>query len=232
MDFRLLRVILRYDNENQTPGRHERPTPEGIEEIEFPRMMELRDGFINEIQDLPWPRTHSKSRTDSARITSKSLASDSVGRKLEKSSTNRGAAFILNFEDFDDVEGLIGRVNLQLLDVVASERPESIRETARLVDCDYKEVHRNLKEVQALGVIEFTTDGNSKRPILRDGAKAIDLSITFPVDTDTSNSPSHQETSAWERNSVRMSAGRWVRSTTPSPMSDPVNGGEIGLGRW
>lgn len=46
-------VILRYDNENRTPGRHECHTPDGIEEIEFPGMMELRDRFLNEIQDLP-----------------------------------------------------------------------------------------------------------------------------------------------------------------------------------
>lgn len=46
-------VILRYDNENQTPGRHERHTPDGIEEIEFPGMMELRDRFLNEIQNRP-----------------------------------------------------------------------------------------------------------------------------------------------------------------------------------
>jgi predicted transcriptional regulator len=106
------------------------------------------------------------------------------------------AAFILNFEDLGDVERLMRRLNLQLLDIVASERPESIRETARLVDRDYKEVHRNLKELEALGVIEFTSDGNSKRPILRDGTEAIDLSITFPIDSDTSNSTSRQETSA------------------------------------
>lgn len=106
------------------------------------------------------------------------------------------AAFVLNFEDLDDVERLMRRLNLQLLDVVASERPESIRETARLVERDYKEVHRNLKELEALGVIEFTTDGNSKRPILRDGTEAIDLSITFPIDTDTSNSTSRRESSA------------------------------------
>jgi hypothetical protein len=46
-------VVLRYDNENRTPGRHERHTPDGIEEIEFPGMMELRDRFLNEIQNLP-----------------------------------------------------------------------------------------------------------------------------------------------------------------------------------
>jgi predicted transcriptional regulator len=105
------------------------------------------------------------------------------------------AAFILNFEDLDDVERLMRRLNLQLLDTVASERPESIRETARLVDRDYKEVHRNLEELEALGVIEFTTDGNRKRPILREGTEAIDLSITFPIDTDTSESASRRETS-------------------------------------
>lgn len=46
-------TILRYDNENRTVGRHERHTPEGIEEIEFPGMMELRDRFLSEVEDLP-----------------------------------------------------------------------------------------------------------------------------------------------------------------------------------
>jgi hypothetical protein len=46
-------VVLRYDNENRTPGRHERHTADGIEEIEFPGMMELRDRFLNEIRNLP-----------------------------------------------------------------------------------------------------------------------------------------------------------------------------------
>lgn len=105
-------------------------------------------------------------------------------------------AFILNFEELEDVERLMRRLNLQLLDIIASERPDSIRETARLVERDYKEVHRNLKELEALGVVEFRTDGNSKRPILREGTEAIDLSITFPIDSDTSDSTSPRETSA------------------------------------
>lgn len=106
------------------------------------------------------------------------------------------AAFILNFETLEDVERLMRQLNLQLLDVIAGEGPDSIRETARLVDRDYREVHRNLEELEALGVIEFRTDGNRKRPILREGTEAIDLSITFPIDTDTSNPESHRETSA------------------------------------
>lgn len=42
-------VILRYDNENETRGRHERHTPEGVTEVEFPGMLELRDRFVAEI---------------------------------------------------------------------------------------------------------------------------------------------------------------------------------------
>ena len=42
-------VILRYDNENETPGRHERHTSESVESIDFPGMMALRDRFVNEI---------------------------------------------------------------------------------------------------------------------------------------------------------------------------------------
>lgn len=46
-------TILRYDNENETTGRHDRHTPAGVEEIEFPGTMALRDRFIDEIKSLP-----------------------------------------------------------------------------------------------------------------------------------------------------------------------------------
>ncbi|EMA47780.1 toxin-antitoxin system TumE family protein [Halococcus salifodinae] len=46
-------TILRYDNENRTPGRHEQHTPDDIKEIDFPGMLELRDRFLDEITDLP-----------------------------------------------------------------------------------------------------------------------------------------------------------------------------------
>ena len=42
-------TILRYDNENQTPGRHEKHTRDDVTEIEFPGMMELREQFLEEI---------------------------------------------------------------------------------------------------------------------------------------------------------------------------------------
>jgi hypothetical protein len=43
-------TILRYDNENETAGRHECHTQKGVTEIEFPGMMVLRDRFLEEIE--------------------------------------------------------------------------------------------------------------------------------------------------------------------------------------
>ncbi|MDS0260889.1 DUF6516 family protein [Haloarcula sp. S1CR25-12] len=43
-------TILRYDNENETPGRHERHTADGIQAIEFPGMSALRQKFVDEVE--------------------------------------------------------------------------------------------------------------------------------------------------------------------------------------
>jgi predicted transcriptional regulator len=88
--------------------------------------------------------------------------------------------FILNFEEFEDVDRLMRTSNLKLVEAIVTDRPESIRQAAAAVNRDYREVHRNLKELEALGVVEFETVGKSKKPILREGAENIDLSIRFP----------------------------------------------------
>ena len=46
-------TIIRYDNENETVGRHERHTAKEVTEIEFPGIMELRDRFLNKIETKP-----------------------------------------------------------------------------------------------------------------------------------------------------------------------------------
>jgi predicted transcriptional regulator len=88
--------------------------------------------------------------------------------------------FILNFEEFDDIAQLMRTSNLELIEAVVSEEPTSIRQLAEIVDRDYREVHRNLTELESLGVIEFEDDGSRKKPILRGGAQNIDFSIRFP----------------------------------------------------
>ena len=52
-----------------------------------------------------------------------------------------------------------------LLNVIREEKPSSIRETARLVGRDKKNVYEELTMLEALGVIRFHRDGQSKRPI-------------------------------------------------------------------
>jgi predicted transcriptional regulator len=52
-----------------------------------------------------------------------------------------------------------------LLNAIRKHGPESIRETARLVERDKKNVYEELKTLETLGVIRFEEDGQSKRPV-------------------------------------------------------------------
>lgn len=54
---------------------------------------------------------------------------------------------------------------MALLETIAEHRPASIRETARLVERDVKNVHTELSALARLGVIRFEEEGRSKRPV-------------------------------------------------------------------
>ncbi|MFC6907252.1 transcriptional regulator [Halalkalicoccus tibetensis] len=71
--------------------------------------------------------------------------------------------------------------NLELLQVITSEHPESIRETARIVERDVRQVHRNLNELESLGLIDLDTVGQSKRPTVWYDSISVDLSLDHPV---------------------------------------------------
>lgn len=94
------------------------------------------------------------------------------------------ARYIINFEEFDDIARLMRTVNLELIDTIVSEAPASIRQLATAVDRDYREVHRNLTELESLGVVEFNDDGSRKQPMLRGGVENISFSIQFPQTAD------------------------------------------------
>lgn len=89
--------------------------------------------------------------------------------------------FILNFEEYSDIDQLMRERNLKLIEAIVEHGPASMQAAAEAVDRDYREVHRNLKELESLGVIEFEDDGQRKRPQLRGGAQNIDFSIQFPL---------------------------------------------------
>lgn len=71
----------------------------------------------------------------------------------------------------------------RLLRIIRDEQPASIRETARLVERDKKNVHQELTMLEALGVIRFETDGRAKRPVF-----PYDELIVRPLSDDSTDS--------------------------------------------
>lgn len=66
--------------------------------------------------------------------------------------------------DLAETERLCRERALKILQTVVRERPGSIRETARLVDRDVHAVHTDLRELEGIGVINFTKEGRARRP--------------------------------------------------------------------
>jgi len=84
---------------------------------------------------------------------------------------------VLNFGSYAELSRLLSPKNLELLEVVSEHEPASISEAARLVDRDYKQVHRNLSELEDIGVIEFDGGGagQAKQPRLAYDGLEIEL---------------------------------------------------------
>jgi len=71
---------------------------------------------------------------------------------------------VLNLSSERELSRLMSEKNLELLHAIAEHEPSSIRELAETVDRDYREVHRNLEELETLNVVEFEEVGRSKKP--------------------------------------------------------------------
>lgn len=81
------------------------------------------------------------------------------------------------FHEMEDLQTVTRPTNLTLLRTIAREQPTSIRETARLVDRDVRQVHRNLEELAELGVIDLEADGRTKRPTVWYDSIEVDLPL-------------------------------------------------------
>lgn len=86
--------------------------------------------------------------------------------------------FEVVFHELEDLQTVTRPTNLTVLRTVAREQPESIRETARLVDRDVRQVHRNLKELDELGVLDLEPAGQTKRPTVWYDTIEVDLPLT------------------------------------------------------
>ena len=80
-------------------------------------------------------------------------------------------------DDEADLHRLLSPTNLGLLRAIRQHKPESMREAAELVERDFKEVHRNLTELEALHVIELEQEGRSKRPVVRFDEIDVEVSL-------------------------------------------------------
>lgn len=91
---------------------------------------------------------------------------------------------VLNLPTYAELARLTREKNLELLRALAQNEPNSIRDVAELVNRDYKEVHRNLSELETLGVVEFEDAGRSKRPVVHFDEIEIDVSLIDPESAD------------------------------------------------
>ena len=92
---------------------------------------------------------------------------------------------VLNFDSYAELSRLLSQTNLELLEAIFETDPGSIREAAELVNRDYKQVHRNLSELEAIGIIEFEGGGSgrAKKPVLAYDGLEIDIPFAGPEDT-------------------------------------------------
>jgi predicted transcriptional regulator len=71
---------------------------------------------------------------------------------------------------------------IELVRTIAAESPESMRETATLVDRDIKDVSRQLNELAELGLIDLEAAGRAKRPVVPYDAIEVRVPVSPTVD--------------------------------------------------
>jgi predicted transcriptional regulator len=90
----------------------------------------------------------------------------------------------LSFETTDQLAQVFTPRAIDLLQAIARAEPSSIREAARLVDRDIKQVSENLDRLEAHGVVEFVHEGRAKRPIVPYDEIDIKLPLRGTVEQD------------------------------------------------
>ncbi|MFB6295995.1 MAG: transcriptional regulator [Halobacteriales archaeon] len=78
----------------------------------------------------------------------------------------------------EDLNRLLRPNNVELLRTIARGDPESIRETARLVDRDVHQVHDDLADLERMNLVQFEPNGRAKRPVVPYDDIDVELPIT------------------------------------------------------
>ena len=83
------------------------------------------------------------------------------------------------FPDVDTATAVFTDSTLALLRALNVHEPASIREAARLVERDKKNVHDQLRKLAAYGVVEFVEEGNAKRPVVAYDEIVFDFAVSL-----------------------------------------------------
>ena len=95
----------------------------------------------------------------------------------------------LSFPDVDTATAVFTDSTLALLRALNVHEPASIREAARLVDRDKKNVHDQLRKLAAHGIIEFVEEGNAKRPVVAYDEIVFDFAVSLDSEQDHTDEP-------------------------------------------
>jgi len=87
----------------------------------------------------------------------------------------------LQFGTYDDLVGSLTPLRLELIQAIAENAPESMREVARLVDRDVSDVHSDLKQLEVLGILELREGGpgGAMQPVVP--FDRIEMHIDYPL---------------------------------------------------
>ncbi|MCU4800380.1 transcriptional regulator [Halobacteria archaeon HArc-gm2] len=117
-------------------------------------------------------------------------------RQLDDASTDDeddveqwGDRRVLSFGSYDDLVEHLSPMRLSLVRAIAEHEPESMRETARIVDRDVSDVHGDLKQLALLDVIELADSGpgQSTQPIVPYERIEVDIAVPLVDDEPSSD---------------------------------------------
>ncbi|ERJ07393.1 Helix-turn-helix domain protein [Halorhabdus tiamatea SARL4B] len=109
---------------------------------------------------------------------------DAFEQALDDDTPAEDAPRRLSFETTDQLGQVFTPRAIDLLQAIAEGEPVSIREAARLVDRDIKQVSENLERLKEYGVVELVDEGRAKRPVVPYDEIDIQLPLRDAADPD------------------------------------------------
>ena len=95
----------------------------------------------------------------------------------------------VSFPDVDTATAVFTDSTLALLRALNVHEPSSIREAARLVDRDKKNVYDQLRKLAAYSVVDFVEEGNAKRPVVAYDEIVFDFAVSLDSEEDRTDEP-------------------------------------------